>query len=61
MSEALKVLNNIRILRAQARETDLETLEESKNALYQSQKAGIGRRTGLDAGKHKKRLLANRP
>ena len=28
MSEALKVLNNIRILRAQARETDLETLEE---------------------------------
>lgn len=28
MSEALKVLNNIRTLRAQARETDLETLEE---------------------------------
>ncbi|MBN3146277.1 H-NS family nucleoid-associated regulatory protein [Pectobacterium brasiliense] len=28
MSEALKVLNNIRTLRAQARETDLATLEE---------------------------------
>ncbi|EPJ5824940.1 DNA-binding protein [Pluralibacter gergoviae] len=28
MSEALKELNNIRTLRAQARETDLETLEE---------------------------------
>ncbi|MEI7188064.1 H-NS family nucleoid-associated regulatory protein [Dickeya dianthicola] len=28
MSEALKVLNNIRTLRAQARELDLETLEE---------------------------------
>lgn len=28
MSEALKVLNNIRTLRVQARETDLETLEE---------------------------------
>ncbi|HDH0072814.1 H-NS family nucleoid-associated regulatory protein [Klebsiella pneumoniae] len=28
MSEALKVLNNIRTLRAQARETDLTTLEE---------------------------------
>ncbi|MEC5319333.1 H-NS family nucleoid-associated regulatory protein [Brenneria populi subsp. brevivirga] len=28
MSEALKVLNNIRTLRAQAREIDLETLEE---------------------------------
>lgn len=28
MSEALKILNNIRTLRAQARETDLETLEE---------------------------------
>lgn len=28
MSEALKVLNNIRTLRAQARETDLVTLEE---------------------------------
>ncbi|MEQ9937858.1 H-NS family nucleoid-associated regulatory protein [Pectobacterium polonicum] len=28
MSEALKVLNNIRILRAQAREIELETLEE---------------------------------
>ncbi|MDX5627197.1 MULTISPECIES: H-NS family nucleoid-associated regulatory protein [unclassified Brenneria] len=28
MSEALKILNNIRILRAQAREIDLETLEE---------------------------------
>jgi len=38
-----------------------ETLEENKNPLYQSQKAGIGRRTGLDVGKHKKRLLANRP
>ncbi len=30
MSEALKVLNNIRTLRAQARETDLETLEEMR-------------------------------
>ena len=28
MSEALKVLNNIRTLRAHARETDLATLEE---------------------------------
>lgn len=28
MSETLKALNNIRTLRAQARETDLETLEE---------------------------------
>ncbi|PXW62238.1 H-NS family DNA-binding protein [Grimontella sp. AG753] len=28
MSEALKILNNIRTLRAQARETDLATLEE---------------------------------
>ena len=28
MSEALKALNNIRTLRAQARETDLATLEE---------------------------------
>ena len=28
MSEALKVLNNIRTLRAQARECSLETLEE---------------------------------
>lgn len=28
MSEAIKVLNNIRTLRAQARETDLATLEE---------------------------------
>ncbi|MEF9674620.1 H-NS family histone-like protein [Pectobacterium aroidearum] len=28
MSESLKVLNNIRTLRAQARELDLETLEE---------------------------------
>ncbi|MEH0835406.1 H-NS family nucleoid-associated regulatory protein [Pectobacterium cacticida] len=28
MSEALKLLNNIRTLRAQARELDLETLEE---------------------------------
>lgn len=28
MNEELKVLNNIRTLRAQARETDLETLEE---------------------------------
>ncbi|MBN3192599.1 DNA-binding protein, partial [Pectobacterium brasiliense] len=28
MSEVLKVLNNIRTLRAQARETDLATLEE---------------------------------
>lgn len=28
MSESLKTLNNIRTLRAQARETDLETLEE---------------------------------
>lgn len=28
MSEALKILNNIRILRAQARECTLETLEE---------------------------------
>lgn len=28
MSEALKVLNNIRILRAQARETTLESLED---------------------------------
>ena len=42
-------------------DADLETLEENKNPLYQSQKAGIGRRTGLDVGKHKKRLLANRP
>ena len=28
MSESLKILNNIRTLRAQARETSLETLEE---------------------------------
>ena len=28
MSEALKTLNNIRTLRAQAREVDLETLNE---------------------------------
>ncbi|OAT37527.1 histone-like nucleoid-structuring protein H-NS [Proteus myxofaciens] len=28
MSESLKILNNIRTLRAQARETNLETLEE---------------------------------
>ncbi|MXK77763.1 DNA-binding protein, partial [Klebsiella pneumoniae] len=28
MSETLKALNNIRTLRAQARETDLATLEE---------------------------------
>lgn len=28
MSEALKILNNIRTLRAQARECTLETLEE---------------------------------
>ena len=30
MSEALKILNNIRTLRAQARECSLETLEEIK-------------------------------
>ncbi|MGQ5289428.1 H-NS family histone-like protein [Pectobacterium actinidiae] len=33
MSEALKLLNNIRSLRAQARETDLATLEEMREKL----------------------------
>ncbi len=33
MSEALKILNNIRTLRAQARECTLETLGDAANLL----------------------------
>lgn len=36
MSEALKILNNIRTLRAQARECSLETLEENAGKIRSS-------------------------
>ena len=41
MSEALKILNNIRTLRAQARECTLETLEEMLEKLLEDQLNGL--------------------
>lgn len=57
MSEALKALNNIRTLRAQARETDLATLEEMLENSPQSLKIAV--RKKIQPVKNKKNVRLN--
>ena len=56
MSEALKVLNNIRILRAQVRETDLETLEERNNPIPRVGETGSSEVAGTKRGRRNQSL-----
>ena len=56
MSEALKILNNIRTLRAQARECTLETLEEMLEKLEVSL-ASVAKKKALPLLKLKSALV----